>query len=64
MARRHNSRNQRFKEQHKKELIDVLTRLEKAGHKLSEQNPNFSKQRLNGLAIKLTKMESDHCKIN
>ena len=38
------------KGQHKKELIDVLTRLENAGS--AKTNPNFSKQILNGLAIK------------
>ena len=36
------------KEQHKKELIDVLTRLENAGYKLSENKSEFFKRRLNG----------------
>ena len=31
------------KEQHKKELIDVLTRLENAGYKLSENKSEFFK---------------------
>ena len=32
------------KEEHMKELIDVLTKLENAGYRLNEQNPNFLKQ--------------------
>ena len=52
------------KEQHRKKLIDVLTRLENAGYKLAKTNPNFSKRRLNELAINMTKTEIDHCKTN
>ena len=41
------------KEQHKKELIDVLTRLENAGYKLSENNSEFLKTEIEWFGHKI-----------
>ena len=43
MAGRYHYRNKRPKEQHKKEVIEVLTRLENAGYRLSENKSEFFK---------------------
>ena len=52
------------KEQHKKELVDVLTRLENAGYRLAKANPNSLKRKSNGLATKLTKTVSVRYRTN
>ena len=52
------------KEQHKKELIEVLTRPETPVTDSAKTNPNSSNQKSHGLATKSTKMESDRCKTN
>ena len=52
------------KEQHKKELAEVLTKLENAGYRLSENKSEFFKREMNGLVIKLTKTVSDRYRIN
>ena len=44
------------KEKHKREVIDVLTKLENAGYRLSENETDFD--------TKLTKTVVDNCKTN
>ena len=41
------------KEQHKKELIDVSTRLENAGYKLCKNNPDFFKMEIEWIGHKI-----------
>ena len=43
----------RSKEEHKKELIDVLTRLEKAGYRMSENKSNFFKTEIEWIGHKI-----------
>ena len=52
------------KEQHKKELPNVLTRLENAGYRLSKNKSEFSNRRSIGSVIKQTKTELDRCQTN
>ena len=52
------------KEQHTREVIEVLTKLENAGYRLSENKTEFKKLKLSGWVTKLTKTVLHRYKIN
>ena len=53
MIRRHYCGNKGSKEQHKKELIDVLFKLENAGYRLSENKSEFFKTEIEWIGHKI-----------
>ena len=52
------------KEQHKKELAEVLTKLENAGYGLSENKSKFFKKEIEWIGHKIDKTVSDRYRMN